>query len=216
MDNPFFRCVGRLVDLVWINILTLLCSIPVVTMGAAFTAMYRVLIRIAVNEDGMLTKEFFREFKNNLKKATIVWVPVLLILAILLSNAYLMRQGVLDEMGNLYILVGVSIGVIAMVAIIFLQYYFSIISRYRTDTLKAIKNSALLMLAYFPRSLCIFTICFFPIALMLVSDYFVWFWFLYGFSFPGYFVAMIIGRIFLKLEENEKNTGVIISEQRTV
>ena len=132
MENPFFRFVGRVVDLVWINILTLICTIPIVTAGASFTAMYRVLIRIAMGEEGVITKEFFKEFKNNLIKATVVWIPVLAIFTILLSNAYLMRQGVLGRFGNLYVPVGISIGVIAIFALIFIQYYFAIISRYNT------------------------------------------------------------------------------------
>lgn len=216
MDNPFFRCVGKLVDLVWINVLTVICSIPIITVGASFSAMYRVLIKMVVNEEGQITKEFFHEFKNSFKKATVVWVPILFILMILFSNAYLMRQGVLDKQGDLYILVGISIGIIALVIILFAQYYFAIISRYQTDALKAIKNAILLMLAYFPRSLCVLIICFFPVALMMISDYFVWFWFLYGFSFPGYFIAMIIGKIFLKLEKNERNTEVNVNGHESV
>ena len=64
MNNPFFRFVGKVVDLVCVNILTLLCAIPVVTAGASFTAMYRVLIRMAVHEGGTITRDFFKEFKN--------------------------------------------------------------------------------------------------------------------------------------------------------
>lgn len=216
MENPFFRFVGRVVDLVWINILTLICAIPIVTAGASFTAMYRVLIRIAMGEEGVITKEFFKEFKNNLIKATVVWIPVLAIFTILLSNAYLMRQGVLGRFGNLYVPVGISIGVIAMFALIFIQYYFAIISRYNTGIKKALKNAGLLLFAYFPKSICILIIGFFPIALMMLSDYFAWFWFLYGFSFPGFFVSMIVGNIFANIEEKDEKTEVNPDGQEAV
>lgn len=204
MENPFFRFVGRVVDLVWINILTLICAIPVITAGASFTAMYRVLIRIVVKEEGPITKEFFKEFINNFKKATAVWIPLLIILTILLSNTYLMYQGVLDRFGSLYIPVGISIGIITIFALMFIQYYFAILSRYQTDIKKAVKNAALLMFAYFPKSVCMLIIGAFPIALMMISDYFVWFWFLYGISFPCYFIAMLLGNIFMTLEEKEE------------
>ncbi len=205
MNNPFFRFVGKVVDLVCVNILTLLCAIPVVTAGASFTAMYRVLIR-----------DFFKEFKNNFKKATAVWMPLLVILTILLSNAWLMRQGVLEKFGSLYVLVGISIGLIAIFTLIFMQYYFSILSRYQTNIKNAVKNSLLLMFAYFPKSICMLIIGFSPIALMMISDYFVWFWFLYGFSFPGYFTAMLMGNIFLSLEEKEGKAGAGSDGQSTV
>ena len=67
MDNPFFQFIGKLVDLVWLNILTLVCCLPVFTAGAALSAMYSVLIKMALKEDGVITKPFFRAFKENLK-----------------------------------------------------------------------------------------------------------------------------------------------------
>lgn len=216
MNNPFFRFVGKVVDLVYVNILTLLCAIPVVTAGASFTAMYRVLIRMAVHEGGTITRDFFKEFNNNFKKATAVWIPLLVILTILLSNAWLMRQGVLEKFGSLYVLVGISIGLIAIFTLIFMQYYFSILSRYQTNIKNAVKNSLLLTFAYFPKSICMLIIGFSPIALMMTSDYFVWFWFLYGFSFPGYFTAMLMGNIFLDLEEKEGKAGAGPDGQSTV
>ena len=68
MDNPFFQFIGKLVDLVWLNILTLVCCLPVFTAGAALSAMYSVLIKMALKEEGVITKPFFRAFKENLKK----------------------------------------------------------------------------------------------------------------------------------------------------
>ena len=72
MDNAFFRFVGKVTDLVWLNILTLICCIPIFTMGAAFTAMYHVLIKIAIKEEGVVTRPFFREFKANFKNGVLI------------------------------------------------------------------------------------------------------------------------------------------------
>ena len=216
MENPFFRFVGRVVDLVWINILTLVFALPIITAGASFTAMYRVLIKIAMGEEGTITREFFKEFKNSLKKATAVWIPLLAIFVILLSNAYLMHQGVLGQFGNMYIPVGISIGIVAVFALMFMQYYFAILSRYQTNIKKAVKNAALLVFACFPKSISILFIGFFPVALMMLSNYFVWFWFLYGFSFPGYFIAMLLSKIFLSMEKNSEELGVKPDGQETV
>ena len=96
MDNAFFRFMGRLTDLVWINILTLVCCLPVITAGAAISAMYKVLIKIAMENVGGLTRMYFGAFKNNFKQATKIWIPTLLIMLIMLSNAWLIHQGILD------------------------------------------------------------------------------------------------------------------------
>jgi len=100
--------------------------------------------------------------------------------------------------------------------LIFIQYYFAIISRYNTGIKKALKNAGLLLFAYFPKSICILIIGFFPIALMMLSDYFAWFWFLYGFSFPGFFVSMIVGNIFANIEEKDEKTEVNPDGQEAV
>ena len=44
-DNMFFAIMGVLFDLIILNVLTLLCCLPVVTAGASFTAMNSVLWR---------------------------------------------------------------------------------------------------------------------------------------------------------------------------
>lgn len=201
MDNAFFRFVGRVTDLVWLNILTLICCIPIFTMGAALSAMYHVLLKMVLHEEGSITKPFFREFKNSFKKATIVWIPSLVVLLILFSNAYLMHQGVLDSYPNMLIAVGVSIGIVFAALVIFLSYYFALVSRYEDDVKRQMKNAILMMFAYLPRSLCILVIPLFPLALMTLSDYFLIFWFVYGLSFPGYVNAMLFAALFTKTEE---------------
>ena len=45
-DNMFFAIMGVLFDLIILNVLTLLCCLPIVTAGASFTAMHSVLWRI--------------------------------------------------------------------------------------------------------------------------------------------------------------------------
>lgn len=206
MDNPFFQFIGKLVDLVWLNILTLVCCLPVVTAGAALSAMYSVLIKMALKEDGVITKPFFRAFKENLKNSLLIWLPSLLILVIMAFNIYLMYKGVFSDYPSLFIPAGVSIGIISIAVIVFLNYALALLSRYDSSVKQTVKNAILLAIAYFPRSLCIFIICLSPLALMRLSFNFLFFWGLYGLSFPGYFIAMILGNLFVKTEgitENE-------------
>lgn len=200
MYNPFWRFVGRLTDLVWLNILTLICCIPVFTAGAAISAMYRVLIFMTLKQDSGVTKMFFKSFKENFKDATIVWIPSFLILAVLFSNGYLIYHGVLDSYVGLLKASGISIGIITAIVIMFLCYVLPMISRYDSDVKTNVKNAFLLMLAYFPRSFCLLVICISPIALMMLSNIFLVLWFLYGLSFPGYVNAMLLSNIFVKTE----------------
>ena len=75
MDNGLFRALGKLADLMLLNILFLVCSLPIFTIGASFTAMYYVTLKLAENEEGYIARGFLKSFKQNFKQATIIWLP---------------------------------------------------------------------------------------------------------------------------------------------
>ena len=63
-NNMFFAIMGVLFDLIILNVLTLLCCIPIVTAGAAFTAMHSVLWRMVRHEETYVARQFFESFKR--------------------------------------------------------------------------------------------------------------------------------------------------------
>lgn len=201
MDNPLWRAIGRLVDLVWINILTLVCALPVFTAGAAFTAMYDVLLRMAEDKGGALAPRYFRAFRRNFAPATKLWLIALVALAVYGYNLWLWHAGAMDGMGALR---SVSLGVILLMLfalIVLLHYCFGLTAKYENSLGGTIKNAALLAIGYFPKSFCMGVLTFFPLALTLLSDYFFWLWFLYGFAFPGWLIARLMSGVFERTEE---------------
>lgn len=201
MDNLFFRTVGKLVDLIWVNILTLICALPVVTAGASFSAMYYLLLRMAENDQGALTRGFFRAFKENFKNATKVWLVDLAIMAVYLYNLYLLRAGILDGYGVMKKVSLVLIIAILLLTVMVSNYIFALIARYDSGLKQTVKNAFLLSFAFFPRSLCMAVIMLFPLALMMLSNYFFWLWGLYGLAYPGYVIAMLMVAVFRKTEK---------------
>lgn len=79
-DNPMWRFVGRIWDLFILNILWIVCSIPIVTFGASTTAMYYCTLKIARDRDsGGVLSMFFHSFKDNIIQSTIIWVIMAII-----------------------------------------------------------------------------------------------------------------------------------------
>ena len=79
-DNPMLRFVGRIWDLFILNILWIVCSIPIVTFGASTTAMYYCTLNIARDRDsGGVFSMFFHSFKDNIIQSTIIWVIMAII-----------------------------------------------------------------------------------------------------------------------------------------
>ena len=72
-DSPFMRGLSNLIDAIWINILMLVTSIPVITVGAALDAGHDASRRSILGE-GRVTSNYFRAFANNFPKATLMWL----------------------------------------------------------------------------------------------------------------------------------------------
>ena len=87
-DSSLMRGLGRLFDYVVLNMLTILCSIPIVTLGASVTAMYDVMGRMMRDEERGVFGDFFRAFRSNFKKATVIWLILLVIGALLGFGVY--------------------------------------------------------------------------------------------------------------------------------
>ncbi len=76
-DNPVWRFIGKFCDVMILNVLWVLCSIPVVTIGASTTAVYYVTLKLVRDEEGPTIRSFFKSFKENFRQATIIWLIML-------------------------------------------------------------------------------------------------------------------------------------------
>lgn len=87
-DGPLFTILNKISDLILLNVLWLLCSIPIVTIGASTTSMYYVAMKLAEGDDGYVTRKFFKAFKENFRQSTIMWLIMLVAGAIIASDVY--------------------------------------------------------------------------------------------------------------------------------
>lgn len=71
-DSKFMRGLSDLADAIWINVLMLITSIPIVTIGAALTAAH-VASRRSLRGQGGVTVNYFRAFKENFFQSTLIW-----------------------------------------------------------------------------------------------------------------------------------------------
>lgn len=79
-NNIFFRSMGRLGDFMCLNLLYIITCVPIITIGAATSALYDVLYQISKGEDGHCLNRFVRSFHKHLKKATGYWCVCLFLL----------------------------------------------------------------------------------------------------------------------------------------
>lgn len=86
LDGPIYRICNMIFELFTLNILWIIFSLPIVTMGAATTALFYVCGKKARKEDYYLFRDFWKSFKQNFKQATIIWIILLCSLFILVFN----------------------------------------------------------------------------------------------------------------------------------
>lgn len=77
-----------IIDVIWLGLLWLVCSLPVITLGAASTAVYYSMVKSVRHERGHTTKEFFRAFGLNFRQATLLWLLCLGVLGLGLADVY--------------------------------------------------------------------------------------------------------------------------------
>ena len=76
-DGPLMSALIYIGELILLNVVYVLCCVPVVTIGAATAAMYKVTLDNANGYSGAVIKRFFQAFRYNFKKATIEWIVML-------------------------------------------------------------------------------------------------------------------------------------------
>lgn len=129
VENPVWLFMGKLVDMVVLGGLWLLCSLPVVTIGASTAALYYVTLKLAKDQEGYVVSDFFHAFRENLKQGIVAGLILGLAGAVLAGDFYLINQ----MKGSLGILLFWVFAVLTMVFLVILIHIFPLMARYDTD-----------------------------------------------------------------------------------
>lgn len=87
MDSALMRGLGILADVMILNLLFIISALPVVTLGAALTALNFTAMRIGSGACNSVLEDYVRSFRSNFRQATIV-LFVLGLLALVLGAWY--------------------------------------------------------------------------------------------------------------------------------
>lgn len=193
MENPVMRALSAAADLILLNLLALLCCLPVVTAGASLAALNDIVIRIVRKEEGYIVGPFFRAFRANLKNGVLLTL-LLLAAAALLYFDYLAASAYVPMLRPVIAAMGVLVLAISM-------YAFALTARYENTVLATMKNAVYLAVAYFPRTLGMVA---FAAGMWLLALRFLRFGapvlVMFGLSLPCYVCILLLGGVFKKLE----------------
>ena len=78
LNSPFARGINKLVMMLYVGILWFLCSLPILTMGAATAALFEVLLQAVKDREGYIARRFIQTFRGNLKQGLQLGIPLVL------------------------------------------------------------------------------------------------------------------------------------------
>lgn len=196
-ESPFMNGVNKFNLLICMNLLVLLCSIPIITAGAAFAAMHEYLFRLQEDTEGALVKSFFRSFRKNFIQATIVWMILLAGFIIAGIDIFI---SINTEWSFPLILKIVFIEIVLLFYMV-LNYCFPVIASFECSNLNVFKNAFLIGAGMIKKSLVIMAVNLLPWLLLMFFPAIGWISILIGIAGPAYIATCLYAQEFREIKE---------------
>ena len=203
-DSPLVRALNKMFDVMWLNILTLLCCLPIVTIGASLTSMHFVLLRLYRDEDTYVARSFFTAFRKNFKQTTLLWLAYLAIGAVLAADLWILYTDAVE----MHDIVKIVMTVLAVIYLISLFWAFILQSRYINPISITMKNTLIVGLSHPVQTLAVVFLTVAPLLLLLFAYFGTPIFILFGVAGPAYAECILYSRIFDEIEhtDNRKST----------
>ena len=194
-DSKFMIFCTRVVELTKINLLWMLCCLPIFTAGAATTAMISCLYGFRAGE-ACGGREFFSAFRRSFRRATVLWLLILFFAVMLAADyvivAYMTFPGRLAVIGLIFFLLFSLVLVSGLV--------FPLLSQFPGGLKETVVNAILLSLANLPKVLLVTAMNLLPLLLaLLLPQVFILLGFLWpvcGFALMGLYDITVLEKIF--------------------
>lgn len=194
-ESKIYALLNKLALLTELNILVLLCCLPVVTAGAALCSMHGVLLKIYRDEESRIAADFFKAMKGNLKNGTVLWLLFLGYLGLLAGLWFAAVRGNPDL--AVYIIYGLLLA--AVLGVLYLDWAMILQSRYVYTVSQSLKYALLAWLKY-PGSTVVYLIsCAIPVLLCLSMKVLPLVVFV-GITLPHFISTTLYSRVFDQME----------------
>lgn len=205
-DGPLYNFINKVGDLIWLNILWLICCIPIVTIGASTTALYFVALKLASGEDGYIAKDFFRSFRQNFKQSTVIWI-ILLAFGIFISyDLYTIFTVDFNFSSTTLLLILSGLFMITLAYVMIFVYIFPLQCKFVNKIKYTFKNALILSIRHLPLTLIIVASYALAIFCFIKFSFLVPIFIFLGVALIAYGQSFIFNKIFniyIKKHEHE-------------
>lgn len=205
INSPVMRFFAMVANLFMVNLLFIICCLPVVTVGASFAALNKVVKNVVLDKgDADVIKPFFRAFGENIKQATVIWLIMAIVLAVA-AWSVLLSAGMGEAVSKFSQTV---FGIIAIIVLAVALYIFPLIVRFQNTLGRHLRNAIILAIASLPRTVLItvFNAIPFLVAYNCTLDVILnwgFYWIIAGPAVGAYFTNWLLNPVFSKFESKE-------------
>lgn len=212
IDGPLITFLSKMADMMWLTILTMLCCIPIVTIGASLTSLHYVIIRMVRNEDSYVTRSFFKAFKQNFKQSTLIWLFFLVIFIFLGLDYYFIYTSKVEISAVVQVLL-MTIGSVTLFAWV---YVWPMQAKFGNTVRRTIFNALAVSIALFPKTLLMLFIYAVPFLLWLFVQPYIPnimpILFVFWLSVPAYLSAKLYNKFFKAMEKKIEEAQAMSEE----
>ena len=224
LDSPFMRALNRVADVLIVNLLTLLFFLPMLAaayasvflgnlilaglllfvaalpIGAAFTAMHYVLLKLVRGEEGYVARSFFHSYKENFRQSTVIWAGFLFFFVVLGVDLYMATHA-----QNFPKALGIALVVALIIISSVFLWTFPLLSHFVNTNRATLKNAVIMTIGYFPRTLGMIGLSLAPILVLYVGQWSVIpLLIMFGIAGPAYGCCYLYSPAFKKFEPEEE------------
>ena len=162
-ESKFSQLLMKLFYACYLNLLWLLCSLPVFTIGASTTALYYASLKVVRGEESYVGRLFFRAFRENFRQATVLWLILLGIGLFLGADGYILyhlRAASAGTAAIFWTLILALVIAVSVVYVIVLEYVFPLLASVSNTNRAMLKNSFLIGTHYLFATILVFAVHF--------------------------------------------------------
>lgn len=204
LDSPLIQFMEHVADFIVLNLITAVCCVPFITVGAAITAHYKIMQDLTLDEEEPVLRAYFRAFAANFKQATVLWLIVAFFLAFFAVDVFVIHVYFDEGWAHMTYLL---LAVLGTVGVGVVCYAVPLIARYQNTLKEHLRNSFILAVGNLPRTLLLVFLAAIPLLLALVSiELFLntaIIWFVFGISVILFLQALVLRPVIEQLEKSD-------------
>lgn len=181
-NSPLGRFMSGLLDQFLLNLLYFVFCVPIITIGAATAALYKVQFDIRAGEHPSVFSAFYHGFISNFKQGTVTFLFLAVAGMFIAASVFAaMTVGIFG-----YMLTRVVILIVGFLFISVWGWVFPLISKFEYSALGTLRNAYLLSVQSLPTSLVIIVVnlfvplLFFSLPEGLLGIYLFWIMFFHA------------------------------------